>query len=279
MKPVFVSAEVSVANQAFLAPQNASTLLSNPFFAPMWIDSINIYVDNSYQDIIRTELRLGNAYLTAAPVPSLLLFEPSTQFTRVYDDRASYWQLSRPLFIPQGQFLLPRFYHSGDGGTATQSVRVTYTGRSFEPGDPLPDEYWMPYVAPYVATTRAGGVSDFTDDSSESTLRNPFSESLEIVSLNGSLLPNNGSSFTGAVEFQQTQVRGVNQDSVVVIRDGTEFFTLFGNQNAFRTAFSLPPNGFIVLYLNENYASISALNTAIHPRFSMVGYRKVKRQP
>lgn len=280
MKPVFPSAEVALSNGSFRAPQDASILLSNPLSAPMWIDKINIFATPGGSalagSVARAELRIGNTYLTNGPVPSLLLFEPD-QFKRnvVNLNEDSLWELSRPIFIPEGEFLLPRFCHAGDGTTSNITVRITYSGRSFEAGDPEPSEYWLPFVSSFIGTARVGG-ADYTETSSESALRNPFSEPLDVVCLNGSLKHNIGSTFDGPVEFQ-TILRAVNQDSIIVIKDGTDFFSAFGNQDSFRTRFTLPPNGFVVLQLTENYAALDVSNV-IRPRFSMVGYRKVVRR-
>lgn len=272
MKPVYISGEVALNNRDIKTPDNSSISLANPFTAPMWVDRINFTFNDSMAGVIYCELKLGNEPLTDGFVPVDLLTEPQ-EFSVQRGMISSPWVLSRPIYVPENGYIQPRFYHSGLGSVAPVTARITYIGRAFEPGDarPDPEDLWLPYISSYIATARVGG-SNYADKSSESNLRNPFAQPLDVVCLRGRIgLGNDIASDASA--FQSTQVRGVNQDSAVVLRDSSEFFALFGD-GFWRTRFRLPGNGFLVMTLTENYSALSALNT-YRPRFSMVGYRQV----
>jgi len=270
VKPVYISGEVTLSPNDVKSPDNSGLSLRNPFLAPMWIDRINFSFDDDYAGIVYTDLKLGTVPLTDGFVPTDLLCEPQ-EFSNQVGLRRVAWVLSRPLFLLPGEFLYPRFFHSAQGGTDPLAAHITYIGRSLEGGDPMPSpgKTFMPYVSSWVAPSHVGGAA-YTDKSSESNLRNPFPDPLEVVCMRGRI--SKGSTLTtGSAVFQNTLVRAVNQDNSIVAKDNSEFFTLFGD-GFWRTRFALPANGFVVVSLTENWSTLNPANT-YWPRFSMIGYR------
>lgn len=289
MKPVYISGEVSLANGEIKAITNSSLGLANPNAAPMWIDQIGITVSNivafsrNYprNAIIHADINLAGQDLTSGFVPCSFLAEPPDHRGALRDAASSYltpWVLSRPIFVPEKEFIFPRFYHSGRGITSATQVRFTMVGRSLEARDPLPDPATLslPYVSSWIPTARAGG-SNYTAKSSESDLRNPFSTPLDVVAVIGQMVKASGGSIVNIVDdasvFEGTLVRIVNQDGSVVVKDSSEFFTLFGVDNFWRANFQLPNSGYLVMNLIQNYSALSAANT-YRPQFGMVGYRQ-----
>lgn len=270
-----------------------NSLLRNPFRTPMLIDQINFAIEmdvaaNSGGDggtTMQVEFSLGPLQLSRG-------YQPISAFCKTMDWAAlaetNYlnwsnwiWRPAKPIYIPAGEYLVPTFYNAGLC-SGTRDVRITYIGRSLPKGYADPKTVDLPWVTSFVGTTRAGG-TDFTDQSNEIDLANPFTVPLNLYRMTGRVSNSSSStqqdsmcqqSATVPVAAAYTFIRMVSSDNNVIICNDTPMHLVFGTPQALDIKTILEPNSFFRAFLIENYASIGG--TSYTPVISILGDREVR---
>jgi len=269
-----------------------TSLLENPFRAPMWLDEIRFRLDSGTGwSSMFVELKLGEIPITKGFVPISLMgkalndsVEPMTSFT---------WKLPKPLFIPARELLRPTLYFQTYSGASARTVTIIYVCRPLEKGTPAPSLIQLPWVTYYSPPYMASPLIDQTDQSTPSDLYNPFDQDMRIqrfvgrLMVQGSASENDGqmsiaSANTNLTTGQITSGTLVSaQDSFnnILIRDRTPFAHVFDFvDRAWTVNCVLPPKGFYLFTVDRLWDNYSASITAT-VGIGMVGWREVQFRP
>lgn len=156
--------------------------------------------------LLSVQLDVGNLALTAArAVPIAVLCRAidlsseqmqggSSRFFSPFESPSGYtWRFPKPLYVPAGKTVVPRFRLDGDipippalGITAT--VAVSMVGRLLAQGSEVPRVVEVPFATAWRDEVRAGGADYRAIRSPRSDLANPHVETLFVQRLTGSYL-------------------------------------------------------------------------------------------
>jgi len=193
------------------------------------------------------------------------------------------WRLPRPLFIPAGAVVIPKFTHTGLFPGAI-SVRIGYSARTVFT---KPKVVYMPWVAKYVSKAFNPITAAGTDASSELDLVNPHPEVLHLQRFTGRLYTSRGTTAAGpstadiAPEIGGLYLFARMSDSYgrPIVRSYTPFQSVFEGvgQSWEMDGATLDPEAFFVVNLRKD-----ALSTTVYPSaqtqafVSMVGWRELE---
>lgn len=329
-RPMLLSSQVTLLPGA--TKEAPEVRMVNPLNTAMLIDEIRFKTPpisasglgiSAYNPLlnIRCALRMGRVALTNNPVPignfgRVTLEDTSTGTVggvgnyvnslgspQAFITTHSTWKLPKPLYVPRGEFLVPkitydtRFLKTLTSFNPSQfdslTIDVSFAGRSLPPNFPVPKSIAVPWVTSFDVDLLAltAGNSD-TTISNQTQLVNPFDKPMFVQRFIGrSLLHGNGEEaslyapfelgdgFPGsAAAWTMTTVRAVDSLNNILVRDPTPFGHLFQflsrswNVNA-----HLPSQGFYIMTVDRNYTSTIASTYLAHA-ISMVGYREVELQ-
>lgn len=302
-----VADDIDLAVGAQLAVSDP-TRLRNPLRTPMWLDSIVItpqYLTTPQTSFgasqalgdLQIRLTLGREPLTNGFVPVMTLdkipnvsrgFNPNVGVTTPQVTALgawSYiWRFKRPLFVPANGYVVPEFFNTGKTQNVTYSnIVLTYRGRSLPAGF-QPKEVHIPWNTAFVGAVRdLDSPADWTEQSKETDLVNPFDEPLKTSRMNGVVCvsgfpswytPTNNFFF---IDQEYITVRMTDSMGGIIVRDPTPFGHLFQPLCAswpLSTVMQPHQNYLVMLDLNLNvsFAGIFASNK-LQPLIAISGYR------
>lgn len=138
------------------------------------------------------------------------------------------WRLPKPMFIPQGELLVPTIKNGCPAGGSNKFI-VAYVGRELPDEEPVPREVTLPFIADYLPTLPASPTSGFDIESTSNQLCNPFSEPLNVYRLMGGYVTPSfdlGRQFN-ALGQEQLSVMITDSRGETIVRDATPFSHLF----------------------------------------------------
>lgn len=173
--------------------------IENPYETPILIDEIRFHTTGKLIDYLRCKLEFGQQPLTADYLPIDMFGKTLNWEGQYVKDPASndplfstaVWRLPKPLLLPADARLTPKFKFQDDFGAspATQAtIHFTCAGRRLPTGFALPSALEIPFIAHYHAVVNGGDAYQ----SSESDLKNPFPQKLNIERLLFGFHVNNG---------------------------------------------------------------------------------------
>lgn len=281
--------------------------LRNPFRQDTWVDEIRFFFSGLTSagapqatlgpGSFLVKASLGRMPLTGgAFVPIWLLGRTlvnsqeslTALATAGTADPTFVWRFTKPLFLPAGEqptLTILSLPNTPNGVT----VYANMFGRSIPDKEKRPAYVDAPFACAFFGAQNLGG-ANYTDQSYERDLMNPFDDDLFVerfvgrvaVNVNASADPGgNFDSECGSGQGDQagatnTFVRAVSSFGAVAVRDETPFDLLFhAPTHSWHVNTWLPPKGFFKFNLRESYAALTA-TTGYRPQISMIGYRKVK---
>lgn len=295
---------VHLSSSIVLAPGSSGTVpieaLKNPMGQDMELLEIKFELSGSavgglvaaFGATIGCELMLGQHKITGSAVPvwNFGRAENLTAETK-YDNNAggddlafvSYsWRLPRPLYIPAGAVLTPKFSHNGMVAAAV-NTRVGYSARTIFA---RPKVLYMPWVASYKSKAfnpiSAAGV----DNSSELDLVNPHPEVLHLQRFVGRALvisaADGSTGELGSQAFcsQSLSLRMTDSYGRPVVRDYTVFDQVFSALTRswdMDNGAGLDPQSYYLVNLKKAAATYGVGNTndSAQAFISMVGWREL----
>lgn len=273
----------------------------NPFRTPMLIDEIRMSFDESIEDptavdpfSIQLKLALGRDPLTNDFIPMPMLGKLLNPGRQTNDPLIYTWKFPRPLYVPGTELLIPTMFNSPMPGTAGRAapVRLTYAGRSLDPNYQQPKTIALPFAAIWKGLAQGIDLGNVptSDDSTESDLVNPFDRPLYVQRMIGRIRATNSDGVGTAAgtgdALDDLNDSSLAQNSTLIqmtdslgrqaVRDPTPFSNVF---NAIDRAWTintmLPPKGFFIVHLDEDYGSSLSDSDFAQPMVSMIGYRAV----
>jgi hypothetical protein len=275
-----------------LAQYGDESQLRNPFGGGMWIDSIAfsrqaIPPGVQQRAILDVQFKIGPHFLMKDFVPIHVLCPPEDSKSQPFDQNYT-WKLPKPLFVPEGWALSPKFQSRGaaSGSSNAATLRMLYTGRQHV--GPAPARVDVPWVASWTGATRTGS-TDTRDQSSQADLVNPHDVPLHIERFTGRIYNSDGTciydngesatSFTGQIPAltRYSLLRMIASDGKIIIRDRTPWASIFNLADMTWWAKSiLGPKEWIIAYLDELLSGVTYPTTADYiPNIVMVGHREV----
>ncbi len=279
-----------------IASVDTSRLQSHGKFG-MYIDRI-IFSGLSSTHEVLVELRLGNHWITQG-------FVPMGMFGSVTITEQT-WNLPRPLYVPAGMVLTPRFFYEYLGSLSnpfdqpitTFQPAITYVGRNLISKEQIPPTVFMPWVSQYIGV-RQGADSDNSERSTERHMVNPFDVPLFVQRFRGSITVDAHDATDGgtienptpAPELAINASQGLQYimarmwDSLgnIVVRDPTPFGHLFHPARfEWMVNSILPPKGFHIIDIEKTsdprwVSSVEEGDGYYKNRVyvTMIGYREV----
>lgn len=207
------------------------------------------------------------------------------------------WRLPKPLYVPDGEAIIPSFYQGTDfpvTGQQPWTIFITFVGRSSSLGVAVPDHADVPVVTAWIDQVRPGGADVKAIRSGRSDLKNRFGEPLFAQRLSGGALvlaPVQGPAFTGhsslvislqdemadriVNDFTLTQV--FKSDGSIVARDKTPWQQLFPATSRSTTLLSvLRRNEFYQMQTDLLASNVTTAGLKIQLMAALIGYRRVK---
>jgi hypothetical protein len=186
------------------------------------------------------------------------------------------WRLPKPLYIAADEFLAPRFWNTSG---QTHTIEIVYACRSIGSNEPRPKSIYVPWVAAYHApSVDTPGAGFSIHQSTEADIVNPFNEPVHVQRFIGSYFAADGLSLPGQNFYNRTLVRAVDADGMVMVKDSTDFSTLFHFPTQVWGANTvLKPKGFYLFEIQRDFSDITEAETT-YPIISMVGHREVVLQ-
>lgn len=206
------------------------------------------------------------------------------------------WRLHKPIFVPAGAVLLPKFQHRNlipDDITA----QITYSGTTL-PSHYRPKKLTLPWVASWVADGVAYGTAS-TQISLESDLVNPWDEPLFVqrfvgrINYSGNItsvppserfanaydLPGNGLAEMAGKYFTITMVHSSGAN---IIQSPTKFESVFySGKRAWDVGVEIAPRSYFTVSMNKIADATASGATAalrFQPIIGMIGYREIGAQ-
>lgn len=253
-------------------------------FSSAWLGRLGVKLD------------IGRLALTCGQyIPIGLLCTPQDV---LQDALTATWKLPRPLYVPDGEAIIPSFYQGTDFPLAAQpgwTVFITFIGRSSSIDVPVPDHADVPVVSAWLDAVRVGSADYLAVRSGRSDLKNRFGEPLFVQRLSGGALVTTttfGPGFTGRSsigivlsqdaladrvvnDFTTTQV--FKSDGTIVARDKTPWQQLFPattRSTAMMTV--LRRNEFYQMQTDLRATNVTRAGTKIQLMAALIGYRRVK---
>lgn len=286
---------------ALTAGQSAvinTTELRNPFASGMWMYSMRFQFSQTTLATLRAPLVeaqfwMGKYFFMAGTVPVYVLDRIYNPFTDMAINTCGplestdsevvhpnyLWKFQKPLYVPEGGVVVAKLFNNS---TVTIGARLGYVCQE-APG-PVPPEWCIPFAASYTAPGGIGGAALFTDVSAESDLVNPYDEPVFVRRMVGRIARDrlvDAQYFNQALVGSALQLRMTSSSGRAVLRDSAPFTHVFPpTHKQWLTNSVLPPQGYYVAAIEQNYASFGALSAnTFQPIIGMSGYRKVRAQP
>ncbi len=316
--PLLLSAKTpNLTNNAIVSPVDSS-FLANPTRQAMFVDEIRFSIPTGaglsgtgtsgvvVMPFTGCRLSMGRLAITNGFVP-LVLFGKSLNTTDVTNGGSAQsgfcmtWKLPKPLYVPPGEFISPRFQFilpiTPAGGQAVPDptpfqIEMSIVGRSLPVDCPVPRTIDMPWISFWQSkalncTVSASSTFLTRDQSRETDLVNPFNTPLFLQRLVGRL-PTVGANANGTFEANDAgfcfigsefvTLRMVNSYGGVLVKDFTPFYDLFHlYDKAWTVNTKMPPKTFLTTFLECNTTTSTQTSTqnAI-AMIGMIGYRKVR---
>lgn len=242
------------------------------------------------------QMFLGRNALTNGYVPICLFAETMSILDEQISAQAGtspgftpfVWHLPKPLYLPKAEALDIRI-RVGDPSDAADSAKTRFhivlRGRSLEKDAPVPQEIYLPWVAPWLGLARAAasGPPAVPEKSPESALSNPHKETVFIQRM---LYRAFSAGSFGAGPTTQIKDNSFNADAYpvtiqmvdhmgqVLLRDPTSPAIVFAVDGSWDMRSVMPPKSYYKLTLNELGWSAVQPVQPFQPAFSIVGHRK-----
>jgi len=316
--PVLLSAQTPAFSNGKSLSIPDTSFLANPERLPMLIDEIhftpvltNVAATLGFIqaiDFTGVSFTLGRLPITNGFVP-LGVLGKSLNPQELNDGTGRVWRLPKPLYIPPGEILQPRFQYqlpAMPGGTILTdsaspfNIEISYIGRILPINYPKPKYIQAPWVSFWNSKFfRVDNQSSATTDASRETdLVNPFNSPLHLQRFNGRIVtatddnvsgPNGGEADIRGASFigsETTTLRMVSSYGSVLVRDFTSVYDLFHLYDKTWTVNTvMAPKTFFIVNLaaaatpTSFFAApglVSALGTIAQLQMALVGYRNVK---
>jgi len=219
--------------------------LQNPFRTSTLIDEVRFTIKSMVTSepatgmggIIHAKFALGRIALSEKFVP---IWNYGTLFTTHLENEvaqqegqfATYctfshyrWILPKPLFVPEGNQLVPTFLRDPTMGTdaGTVTVNVAYAGRALQPGARIPTKLNVPFVGYFEhPSTSEYSQSDAKD------LYNPFQVPLRIQRLVGRVLTGTFDGVTaGVISPIAPQLKIIDSNGYSIVDNSSANYTPF----------------------------------------------------
>lgn len=219
--PLLRSAQVNLTPGVIAGVVDVSRL-QNPSRTPWLVDEIrfrfsnipvNTFDNGPASFLVSVQLDLGGLPLTATHfIPIALLcraLDGSVEATQ----RGFTWRLPKPLYVPAGKTVVPKFRLDGDfqfrvGGAPGVTVNVTMVGRVLPSGLPEPTIVDVPFASAWRDDIRLGGQNYLAVRSVSSDLKNPHGEVLYVQQMLGGYVYQNPSygTFIGGGSTAPSQI-------------------------------------------------------------------------
>lgn len=234
------------------------------------------------------DLTMGGVKLTngAIPVWNLGRAENLTAEIKLDDaglfDFASYsWRLPRPLFVPAGAVVVPKFVHVGFVPAAL-NVRVGYSARTVTT---KPKRFYVPWAAKYVSKSFNPLTAADVDLSSELDLVNPHPEVLHLQRMTGRTLYIDAAAVTSenlpeSFGSQYLVMRMTDSYGRPIVRSYTPFRLVFGALTRsweMDNGAQLDPEAYYVVNLRKDAMTMATAGAAAQAFVSIIGWREMEK--
>jgi len=299
--PIFLTANSTIASNSTGGVNSAS--LKNPTGGPMEVLEIRFQVktDANYGSgvgggFLGCQLDLGKFALTNGFVPvwnfgraDSLIVESvggTVATTSTYGEYT--WRLSKPLYVPAGAVIVPKFQHRGLFKNQI-SVFVSYSGRTVSPKF-KPKSVHLPYAAAYASKVFNYNETG-TDNSTETDLVNPHGEQLNLSCFTGRIVNVDTQSLfaleapigssTGGEECgaRSLLARMVDMNGRPIVSSFTPFRQAFGAlTRSWEMGYKqvMDPISYYTVFLQKNLPLVNSTNPQLIQAFvGMVGWRDI----
>lgn len=182
------------------------------------------------------------------------------------------WRLPKPMFIPQGELLIPTIKNGYPAGGSNKFI-VAYVGRELPDEEPVPREVTLPFIADYLPTLPVPVATAFDLESTSNQICNPFSEPLYVYRLMGGYVTPSfdlGRQYLDSYKEQLT-VMITDSHGETIVRDATPFSHLFPQRGpGWLVKTVLQPGDYWRVVLHGEAAS------TVQPEIAMFGYHTVQ---
>jgi len=301
--PLFLTAEAVLQSKAQGGPN--AIALANPFGHSMEIHEIRWQLRGALTSginggAIGCQLNLGSIPLTNGFVPVFNFGRMDTVFAEsqvamgplpTNANLEFQWRLPRPLFVPAGAVLTPKFEHRGEQVRTAITVRISYVGASLPASASPPKRVPVPWVA-FWASNPIDITAPSTQQSRETDLVSPPGDADLILQRfsgrlvttfgfgAGNVIADDSNSLISGARF--TTIRMVDSRGNPIIRKATPFRQAF--EEVTRTwelppGSRLTPKGFYRVFMRHTVEPNPALafNLTSQLFVGMVGYREIDR--
>ena len=295
VSPIHLSSSIVLTAGSSGAVSTAA--LKNPMGQDMELLEIKFEVsgaDNGgqlipYGGTIWCELVMGGYKLTGGAVPvwnfgraENLAGESKSDSTDSLGFVSYSWRLPRPLFIPAGAVVAPKFIHTGFIQQSV-NVRVGYSARTVTT---KPKVIYMPWVAKYVSKSFNPVTAADVDTSTELDLVNPNPEVLHLQRFIGRTLFITADETTISEDLLQSfasrylMVRMTDSYGRPIVRNYAPFRTVFGALTRsweMDNGASLDPEAYYIVNLRKDALSGAAAGAMAQAFVSVVGWRELEK--
>ena len=187
-------------------------------------------------------------------------------------DIIAVWRPITPIYVPQGGFLEPQFFNTGENsGTGSFTVNIIYLAY---PTKELPRSVTYPWICSWVGDSVLLN-ADATDQSDRTDLRNPFDEPIKVKKL---IFRNwhNSLAYETSATLQWALLRLTDHNGLAIVRDRTPIGVVVNHTDfSWNLSGTIAPNGYWIARLDELFSNINQ-SVNWRPYLSLVGEREVR---
>ncbi|MHB8734279.1 MAG: hypothetical protein ACYC6M_03145 [Terriglobales bacterium] len=277
--------------------------LRNRLDVPMLVDEIlfNV-VGNSLSDPgvqfggdIRLGLRLGSDGIVKTYTPLWLLgggknFSVASSATgptllaSQLNSSIFGMRLASELILYPGEYLNPTFYNAAQLASGSVAIRMIVRGRAMKADA---QRQSLPWISYFVGAVQTPG-SDYTEETVEGDLHNPFNVPLALDRMVGGIANDDTGAYAQGfygdpacmdAGLNYATLRMVDGNGQPIIRDFTPVGHLFQLQDfSWRLKGSMPAGSFWKAYISEAYSNISVIAATtpnLQLMMSLIGHRPI----
>jgi hypothetical protein len=263
-------------------PGNLQTLLS-PYGGAWWLDEIILMcgADEAVGIEAAMQFRWCGVNVALGVVPFGLFGASGVGPVQGFQNSVPEyrWKLPKPLWMPNGEALIPTISPSRlrlpITITSPITVAVAYVGHAAEPGEEAPKTVCIPHVTAFVSSHTSAAA--FVDESVPPDLSNPFDVPVFVQGMRTYCSATGGSSATNNTygRNKTTTVRILSPNGNILVRDKT-LFGLLGVKDLWNMPFIIPPRKACIATFEHDFTGLTMSGTAgIAHGISIAGYREV----
>ena len=281
--------------------QGDTGALRNPFRSGMYIHSVKFRVDMAAASTgdgtmlpIYAQLNMGRHWLMPRQVPVYRLdkvyvagTDIGATLAAVQEWNCYIWRFPKPLYVPEGEVLVPNLYYSPDQGSNDTDVDVVVSYNVSSTEDE-PKEINVPFANVWVGAGSNQADAATVEASNENDLVNPYQEDVFVKRMCGIITREFRTVDTGgcsdaainapAIGNSLLNLTIISSSGQSVGRDPIPFNHLFAQDRSWTINTWLKSHAYMLVTAYEDLSSMttSGGGTRVRPQIVINGYRRVR---